>query len=82
VSIIDSGHDLSATAQNYRRPQTQAPDGLRRRVTVGGLFLEKLVTAHADGRLRFFGAHAKLADRDAFAQYLVPSRKVEWVGLQ
>jgi hypothetical protein len=43
------------------------------------LFLEKLVAAHAAGRLRFFGAHANLADRDAFAQYLAPSRAVEWV---
>jgi Putative transposase/Transposase zinc-binding domain len=43
------------------------------------LFLEKLVAAHAAGRLRFFGAHANLADRDAFAEYLAPSRGVEWV---
>src|SRR6202790_5636240 len=43
------------------------------------LFLEKLVTAHAAGRLQFFGAHANLADRDAFAEYLTPSRGVEWV---
>ena len=43
------------------------------------LFLEKLVVAHAAGRLRFFGAHAKLADRAAFAQYLAPSREIEWV---
>src|SRR5712672_2704159 len=32
------------------------------------LFLEKLVAAHAAGRLQFFGAHANLADRDAFAE--------------
>jgi Putative transposase/Transposase zinc-binding domain len=43
------------------------------------LFLEKLVAAHAAGRLGFFGALAKLADRDAFAQYLAPSRGGEWV---
>ena len=43
------------------------------------LFLEKLVAAHAAGRLQFFGAHANLADRAAFAQYLAPSRGVEWV---
>jgi hypothetical protein len=43
------------------------------------LFLEKLFAAHAAGRLQFFGAHASLADRDAFAQYLAPTRKVEWV---
>jgi hypothetical protein len=43
------------------------------------LFMEKLVAAHAAGRLHFFGALAKLADRAAFAQYLAPSRAVEWV---
>jgi hypothetical protein len=43
------------------------------------LFLEKLVATHAAGRLQFFGAQANLADRDAFAEYLTPSRGVEWV---
>jgi Putative transposase/Transposase zinc-binding domain len=43
------------------------------------LFLEKLVAAHAAGDLSFFGAHADLADPNAFAQYLAPSRAVEWV---
>jgi Putative transposase/Transposase zinc-binding domain len=43
------------------------------------LFLEKLVAAHAARRLQFFGAHANLADRAAFAQYLAPSRGGEWV---
>jgi hypothetical protein len=43
------------------------------------LFLEKLVAAHAAGRLNFFGALAKLADRAAFARHLAPSRAVEWV---
>jgi hypothetical protein len=43
------------------------------------LFLQKLVAAHAAGRLHFFGAYANLADRDAFAQYLAPSRRAEWV---
>jgi Putative transposase len=43
------------------------------------LFLEKLVATHAAGLLQFFGARANLADRDAFAEYLTPSRGVEWV---
>jgi hypothetical protein len=43
------------------------------------LFLEKLATAHQTGRLQFFGVHANLADRAAFAQYMMPSRKAEWV---
>ena len=43
------------------------------------LFLEKLAAAHGAGRLNFFGDHAPLADRGAFAAYLAPLRKVEWV---
>ena len=43
------------------------------------LFLEKLVAAHQAGRLRFFGDHAPLAEPDAFAKYLAPLRKAEWV---
>ncbi len=43
------------------------------------LFLEKLLAAHRAGHLRFFNDLAPLADRDAFAVYLAPLRKVEWV---
>ncbi len=43
------------------------------------LFLEQLAAAHAAGRLHFFGDHAPLAERHAFAAYLAPLRKVEWV---
>ncbi len=43
------------------------------------LFLDKLAAAHDAGRLRFFGTHARLADGQAFAAYLAPLRKVEWV---
>ena len=43
------------------------------------LFLEKLAAAHADGGLHFFGDHARLANARAFAGYLRPLRKVEWV---
>jgi len=43
------------------------------------LFLEKLIVAHATGRLNFFSAHAALADAQAFATYLAPLRKLEWV---
>jgi len=43
------------------------------------LFLEKLIAAHDAGRLHFFGHHARLADAQAFARYLAPLRKVEWV---
>jgi Putative transposase/Transposase zinc-binding domain len=43
------------------------------------LFLERLLAVHAAGRLNFFGAHAALADPQAFTTYLAPVRKVEWV---
>ena len=43
------------------------------------LFLEQLAAAHETGRLHFFGAPAPLAERHAFAAYLAPLRKVEWV---
>ncbi len=43
------------------------------------LFLEKLMAAHEAGHLNFFGEHAGLVDHDAFAAYLAPSRKLEWV---
>ena len=43
-----------------------------------GLFLQKLLAAHQDGRLAFFGEHAALAERKAFAAYFAPSRKIKW----
>ena len=43
------------------------------------LFLEKLAAAHDAGRLSFFGNHARLIEPSAFAAYLAPLRKVEWV---
>jgi ssDNA-binding Zn-finger/Zn-ribbon topoisomerase 1 len=43
------------------------------------LFLEKLVAAHRGGKLQFFGKHAQLINAKAFAAYLAPLRKCEWV---
>jgi hypothetical protein len=43
------------------------------------LFLEKLDAHHAAGRLRFFGDHARLSERGAFAAWLAPLRKAEWI---
>ena len=43
------------------------------------LFLATLVAGHEAGRLKFFGEHAPLAGAEAFAAYLAPLRKVEWV---
>jgi Putative transposase len=41
------------------------------------LSLERLLAAHH--RLKFFGDHAALADPQAFAAYLAPLRRAEWV---
>jgi hypothetical protein len=41
------------------------------------LLLERLTTAHK--QLAFFGAQARLVDAKAFAAYLAPLRKAEWV---
>jgi hypothetical protein len=43
------------------------------------LFLEKLMAAHEAGALTFFGTRAPLAKRKAFAAFLAPLRKIEWV---
>jgi len=43
------------------------------------LFLEKLIAAHQAGRLSFLGDHAPLTACRAFAAYLRPLRKIEWV---
>jgi hypothetical protein len=42
-------------------------------------FLEALEAAHAAGSLQFFGDSADLADPKAFARWLAPLRKIEWV---
>jgi hypothetical protein len=43
------------------------------------LFLDKLLATHAAGRLQFFGQHVPLANAQAFATYLAPLRKTEWI---
>jgi hypothetical protein len=43
-----------------------------------GLMLAKLLAAHKAGRLTFFGQHAHLAERKAFAAYLAPLRRITW----
>ena len=42
------------------------------------LFLEKLVKAHDDGLLNFYGEYAGLADRTAFDAFLKPTREIKW----
>ena len=42
-------------------------------------FLEELAVAHRCGKLQFFGEHAGLANARAFAAWLAPLRRCEWV---
>ncbi len=42
-------------------------------------FLEELANAYHTGQLQFFGECAALADSAAFAEWLAPLRKCEWV---
>jgi len=42
------------------------------------LMLNKLAAAHAAGKLRFLGQHARLADAAAFAACLAPLRTTKW----
>jgi len=43
------------------------------------LVVEMLAAAHVSGKLTFFGAHAGLVDKDAFAAFLAPLKRCEWV---
>jgi Putative transposase/Transposase zinc-binding domain len=42
-------------------------------------FLKMLIAAHQADRLKFFGDHARLADRTAFTAFLAPFKQIEWV---
>lgn len=42
------------------------------------LMLERLLAAHAAGKLTFYGEHAHLAEADAFKAFLAPLRKTRW----
>ncbi len=42
-------------------------------------FVQALELAHREGKLKFFSEHAGLADPKAFARWLAPMRKCEWV---
>ena len=43
------------------------------------LFIEGLMALHRTGQLTFFGDLTRLADADAFAKWLAPFRKTDWV---
>jgi hypothetical protein len=79
VHMIVPGGGLSADGKRWvaTRPSFFLPvlvlSKLFRR-----LMLEKLADAHKAGKLAFFGAHAHLADTNAFAAFLAPLKKMRW----
>jgi Putative transposase/Transposase zinc-binding domain len=80
VHIIVPGGGISPDGQRWVscRPGFFLPVRVLSRL-FRRLFLEKLVAMHDAGRLQFFGDHAPLAEPTAFAAYLAPLRKAEWV---
>jgi len=80
VHMIAPGGGLSENATNWIacRPNfflsVRVLSRLFRR-----LVLQMLVAAHEAGRLQFFGAYAALAAANAFAAFLLPLRRSEWV---
>jgi hypothetical protein len=71
--LAKDGSRWIASRANYLLPVPVLSRLFRR------LFLTALVEAHRAGQLTFFGAHASLADAGAFAAFLKPLRKIEWV---
>jgi hypothetical protein len=80
VHIIVPGGGLSRDGQQWIscRPGFFLPVRVLSRL-FRRLFLERITALHAAGRLQFFGDHARLNEPGAFAAYLAPLRKLEWV---
>ena len=80
IHMIVPGGGLSADGSRWIacRPRFFLPVRVLSRL-FRRLFLEMLIDAHADDRLQFFGDRAGLADRAAFATFLKPLRKAEWI---
>ena len=79
VHMIVPGGGLSLDGQRWVacRPGFLLPVRVLSRL-FRRLFLSKLADAHAAGQLQFFGDHASLSDRRAFATFLAPLRRTKW----
>jgi predicted Zn-ribbon and HTH transcriptional regulator len=80
VHMIVPGGGISLDGQRWitcRRPRFILPVRVLSKL-FRRLMLEKLIAAHAAGKLQFFGKHAHLAERKAFAAYLAPLRRRKW----
>jgi hypothetical protein len=71
--LSEDGHRWIACRPNFCLPVRVLSRLFRRRV------IEMLVAAHEAGKLAFFGAHASLVQAQAFAEFLVPLKRSEWV---
>ena len=80
VHMIVPGGGLSADGQRWiaSRPDYLLPVPVLSQL-FRGLVLSLLLEAHAEGRLRFFGEHASLADEKAFKAFLAPLWRSDWV---
>jgi hypothetical protein len=80
VHMIVPGGGISLDGQSWVpcRPNFFLPVRVLSRL-FRRLFLQMLVAAHEAGRLTFFANHQALADMTAFAAFLKPLGKSEWV---
>ena len=80
VHMIVPGGGLSSDRERWIacRPNFLLPVRVLSRL-FRRLVIEMLIAAHAAGKLSFFGTHAGLADAYAFATFLAPLKRCEWV---
>ncbi len=80
VHVIVPGGGLSPDGKRWKscRPGFFLPVKVLSRL-FRRLFLEGLAKLHQAGKLRFFGDLAKLANPEAFAAYLAPLCKTNWI---
>jgi hypothetical protein len=80
VHMIVPGGGLSEDGERWIacRPQFFLPVRVLSRL-FRRLVVERLGAAHAQGKLAFFGEHTALADSQAFAAFLAPLKRCEWV---
>ena len=80
VHMIVPGGGLSADGTRWIacRPNFLLPVRVLSRL-FRRLVIEMLVAAHGDGKLALFGVHVPLADAAAFATFLSPLRRSDWV---
>jgi hypothetical protein len=80
VHMIVPGGGLSADTSKWIacRPNFFLPVRVLSRL-FRRLFLTMLAAAHEAGQLKFFGDHAGLSDKAAFAAFLAPWAEAEWV---